>query len=382
VKACSLLMGDHVGGLRSNGGKGGKVFVHLRVVPLLLCVLLSFIVASVWADRGMIPISPEVSVYEPGQKAIVAWNGREEVLLLSTDVSSVGNTAVLEILPLPSNPSRVENGSLESFEVVQGLIWSHLPPPPPRGYFGNEADQVKVVFYEKIGMHGITVVEVHDVSGFVAWMNGFLAENGFAQQLSLQGFEVVIGDYMRRGFYFYVLDLIEMSTEQKSVEPILYKFETSFLYYPLLITSPTGGDGKITLFLITEGPIDYGYEPLTKARYVGLEVSQPIQFEVSKEELFLIDPRIDELFQDKAWMTALLYDGPLGKLTEDVVFKPLAEDLNVDGKVDIRDIAMAAKAFGSLPGDPRWDSRSDINKDNRVDIIDIVSIALHFGNTI
>jgi hypothetical protein len=43
---------------------------------------------------------------------------------------------------------------------------------------------------------------------------------------------------------------------------------------------------------------------------------------------------------------------------------------------------MAAKAFGSLPGDPRWDSRSDVNKDNRVDIIDIVSIALHFGNTI
>jgi hypothetical protein len=149
-----------------------------------------------------------------------------------------------------------------------------------------------------------------------------------------------------------------------------------------LITSPTGGDGKITLFLITEGPIDYGYEPLTKARYVGLEVSQPIQFEVSKEELFLIDPRIDELFQDKAWMTALLYDGPLGTLTTDVIMKPLAEDLNGDGKVDIRDIAIAAKAFGSLPGDPRWDSRSDINKDNRVDIIDIVSIALHFGNTI
>jgi hypothetical protein len=63
------------------------------------------------------------------------------------------------------------------------------------------------------------------------------------------------------------------------------------------------------------------------------------------------------------------------------MMEPLAGDLNVDGKVDIRDIAIAAKAFGSLPGDPRWDPRSDINKDNRVDVIDMVSIALKFGNT-
>jgi hypothetical protein len=34
------------------------------------------------ADRGMISAHPDVSVYEPWQKAILAWNGREEVMRL------------------------------------------------------------------------------------------------------------------------------------------------------------------------------------------------------------------------------------------------------------------------------------------------------------
>ncbi|MEM3666844.1 MAG: hypothetical protein QW222_07180 [Candidatus Bathyarchaeia archaeon] len=38
----------------------------------------------------MIPIQPQVSVYEPGQKAIIAWNGTEEILILSTDVTANG----------------------------------------------------------------------------------------------------------------------------------------------------------------------------------------------------------------------------------------------------------------------------------------------------
>ncbi len=54
-------------------------------------------------------------------------------------------------------------------------------------------------------------------------------------------------------------------------------------------------------------------------------------------------------------------------------------DLNGDGKVDIRDIAIAVLAFGSYPGHPRWNPVADVNKDDKVDTRDIALIVNNFG---
>lgn len=54
-------------------------------------------------------------------------------------------------------------------------------------------------------------------------------------------------------------------------------------------------------------------------------------------------------------------------------------DVNGDGKIDIMDIAIVAKAFGSDPTLPNWDPRADLNGDGKVDIMDIAMVAIHFG---
>jgi hypothetical protein len=61
------------------------------------------------------------------------------------------------------------------------------------------------------------------------------------------------------------------------------------------------------------------------------------------------------------------------------ILPPGPGDINEDGKVDILDIAIAAKAYGSYPGNPRWNPIADINHDDKVDIYDIAFIAKHFG---
>ena len=58
---------------------------------------------------------------------------------------------------------------------------------------------------------------------------------------------------------------------------------------------------------------------------------------------------------------------------------PFPWDVNGDGIVDIKDIFLAAKAYGSEPGDPNWDPRCDVNGDGIVDIKDIFEIAKHYG---
>jgi ABC-type transport system substrate-binding protein len=52
-----------------------------------------------------------------------------------------------------------------------------------------------------------------------------------------------------------------------------------------------------------------------------------------------------------------------------------------DVKVDIRDVASAAKSFGSYPGHARWDPSVDVILDFKIDIRDIAAIAKGFGWT-
>jgi len=54
-------------------------------------------------------------------------------------------------------------------------------------------------------------------------------------------------------------------------------------------------------------------------------------------------------------------------------------DLNQDGIVDIRDIAIVAAAFGSYPGHPRWNPVADVDGDGYVTIKDLTLVAAHFG---
>jgi hypothetical protein len=52
-----------------------------------------------------------------------------------------------------------------------------------------------------------------------------------------------------------------------------------------------------------------------------------------------------------------------------------APDLKVDGK----DISKPAHAFGTVPGDSRWNTLADVNHDYKVDGKDIARVAQQFG---
>jgi hypothetical protein len=54
-------------------------------------------------------------------------------------------------------------------------------------------------------------------------------------------------------------------------------------------------------------------------------------------------------------------------------------DMNGDNMIDIKDIAIAAQAFGTTPGHPRWNPKVDMNRDNKINLIDIAAIGKDFG---
>jgi hypothetical protein len=54
-------------------------------------------------------------------------------------------------------------------------------------------------------------------------------------------------------------------------------------------------------------------------------------------------------------------------------------DVNGDGHVDGSDLIIVAHAFGSYPGNPRWNPIADLNNDMRVDGADLTIVAINFG---
>lgn len=61
---------------------------------------------------------------------------------------------------------------------------------------------------------------------------------------------------------------------------------------------------------------------------------------------------------------------------------PLSTDVNYDGKVDILDISTGAKAFGTVPGEPRWEKEADVDFNGVINILDLAKIAKDFGSKV
>jgi parallel beta-helix repeat protein len=62
-------------------------------------------------------------------------------------------------------------------------------------------------------------------------------------------------------------------------------------------------------------------------------------------------------------------------------YRPIQGDMDSDGKVTIIDLAIVAKAYGTKPGDPKWNELADLNHDNIINILDLIPVARNYGRT-
>jgi len=290
-----------------------------QALAIALIMSLLFLLAPLGhTDRCILPVA-DADVYGPGQKAIVAWNGQVERLILSTDLYATMDTRVLEILPLPSEPS-VDEGTFESFQAVQQLMMNNVPRVAPTG---KELQGLEIVFHERIGAHDITVVEATSVDELISFVLNYAREMGIRSALSVdQETRNILEDYSTRAFNYWVFDLVDVYSATKSVEPVVYEFQSAKLYYPLKVSATAKGRTDIVLYLITPEPIDEQVIP-AKMRFARYQpIDQQIQFQLSSQDLVTIDPNLAELFPALdgagAWFTAVKYEGELQDLDFDL----------------------------------------------------------------
>ena len=301
---------------------------HCRPLGLCLVLLLFLVfVPLVRADMGMVPWPPPVSLRETGQKAIVAWNGTEEVLILSIDVESSESATVLRILPLPSNPTKVEEGTFSSFENIVRIINQKIralgqyegPPAMGPGEDGG-VPGIVITFHAELGPHDVTIVKVNDLEFFTAWVENFVSSKGLTARAIPDGFTQSVAGYLENEIAYFVFDVIQTGPDEKSITPLIYRFETDFLYYPLNITGNSVGLestlDEIQLFIITKGRISSKtVENVQLLANIGFEE----WLELSVEELAQISPEIADLFESDPFVANASYSGRLLDLQEDLI---------------------------------------------------------------
>ena len=213
-----------------------------------------------FADRGSIPWGnwnaqnmPEI--FEPAQNAIIAWNGKEEILLLSTDLKASKPTKVLEVLPLPSEPI-VTRGDVATFAKINALINDELR----QNWFGGKgpgdtraaSGAAEVTFHEKIGSHDIRVVHVLESSEFEQWIRDFFKKEGTGPQHISPVLLATIEQYLLDGYHWFVFDVVELGLQLKSNDAIQYRFASERFYYPLRISATDSGETDIRLVALSE----------------------------------------------------------------------------------------------------------------------------------
>ena len=211
------------------------------------------------ADRGAIPFQPEVTIFEPTQRALIAWNGEEEILLLSTDLRASRATKVLEVMPFPAEP-RVAKGDVAVFRRAVRLINSKIARPlaaATRGYAledrsaGHAEPPGEITFHERIGAHDVAVARVVSGDGFVEWVNDFLKRASVDNPVIPPRLRRVVQEYLDDDFRWFAFDVVELESKFRTLEALQYRFPSPALFYPVKISRSNRGQTSMELLVLS-----------------------------------------------------------------------------------------------------------------------------------
>jgi len=293
----------------------------VKIAVLVLFILVFLALPIVFADKGGFSISSSSErVSETGQKTIIAWNGTNEMLILSTDVRSSSESEVVEIMPLPSNPT-ISKGEKQSFLKVTELVNTYLAvmSPPKRiwsfshelgGSTKQSTPKITIMFQEAIGVHYLTVVKAEEAGDLIWWLENFLEEEGYNTELS-SNLEELFSYYIQNKMNFFVIDMIETNSTVKTVDPLTYEFESSKLYYPLRISTLFSGDTYISLFTITNNE-------LNGDSIIREGFDKKAQFQIKQEALAEIHANMTKLFSSNPYICYFRFNGALESFDSDI----------------------------------------------------------------
>jgi hypothetical protein len=235
---------DFAGGMRRTMKKAA-LFLGL---PILACLG-----SAAFADMGRMMFSnSKAQVEETSQKAVILHNGREEVLILATEIGATAKTPIIRFIPFPAAP-QVSAAPADTFDRLKAVVdkyrLSFVTRWMTKGGGSDKTEGVDVVAAARVGSHDATTIHVSDVAAFRGWVNDYFRAHGLPTAAAYPSEEAIVADYVRRGYAYFVLDRVDVDAKVRLVEPLAFRFASPNLYYPLLTSNSFGGKGVVDLFV-------------------------------------------------------------------------------------------------------------------------------------
>lgn len=232
-----------------------------RQLPWIV-VILFFLASPALADKGPIIWHEGVTITQEAQKAIILHNSTEEILILGTELKANKEVEILEFIPFPSEPkvSLVKGDPfVEAAKLIQrkGLLFRFRSRLSNKGGDGTGGTvPVEIRLSEKIGLHDVTAIKINDIDQFSKWLEEFFKGKGIRMDKD-KLFNVYRNaqDYVQRGITYFVFDSVKVARNVKFVEPLVYRFKTDKIYYPLKTSNLIGGNGAVELILALPGSV-------------------------------------------------------------------------------------------------------------------------------
>ncbi|MDK2897720.1 MAG: hypothetical protein PWP04_1840 [Candidatus Atribacteria bacterium] len=295
---------------------------------ILTLIVLSFFSFSPVAHADMGVIIPGESFYlaETGQKAIIAHDGFEELLILSTELFSPEPQSIMRIIPFPSQPkvfpvSEDLFQTLEEIATEQDLHYLFFAKSPT-----PQKEKLTITFQATIGAHQVTTLRVENETALLSWLENFLTENELPSQIANQEeLKTVVKDYISRGISYFVFDLVPLERTQERVEPLGYLFPSRHFYYPVKISSLFSDTQGLELFVFSNQGETF---PLLQSIWPGWSgggMSNTILLE--EKDLTRIHPEIASLMGKRALMTAFRHSH-FSDFSEDIDFPVPVWEIN------------------------------------------------------
>ncbi len=293
---------------------------HWAAILCLFTIFPGVLAATATADKAGIPMDTNVEFDESAQNAIVAWNGETECLILSTDLRSTQPGRLMEMLPLPSAPYDIKAGNTSSFTNLIRLYnekMERLDVSPgsangeKAGGLGGDAveefEGIEVIFSSSVGLHNITVVKIESTDHFLQWAKSFSAAQGVPNISIDARLNTTVGAYLGNNIRYFVFDIVDVTAEIRTADPVVYLFNTSYLYYPLRTTYDALPESRtapndISVFIVADGVVSKEESYINGVHYTG-GIDQYLEF--TKSELGLVSGPLGALFNRSAFVAHL-----------------------------------------------------------------------------
>jgi hypothetical protein len=240
----------------------------LRSVCAVLVVFLGGLVSSVaapaWACGcgAYIPDRAGASVVD--ERAMVAWDGKTQDILMSFNVSGSSDKAAW-IMPVPS-AAKVSLGDTEVFDELGRLTaprveyrdswWPTftwlLPAASRLETAGAPGGAVNVLGRQRIGQFDVTRLAANDPTALTTW----LADKGFPHP---DGLEANLAPYVAEHWEIVAIQLAPAQAGESltgDLQPLRLSFTSDKLVYPMRLSRSATTPQTVNLYVLADHRID------------------------------------------------------------------------------------------------------------------------------